>query len=331
MAAGHVIVAVVAAMVMIGGGAWALLHDQRDEIAEALALPMYLSSFSQAIHDLRKKPHWIVVGATTIWAPLVLMTAMWLAEAARQGPLESREALAKQLDAAGLMCAIGGYLMATLPMGTLLGTVAHIVFAAIFAIGGTWLVTASTFAFEDDLTPYRQVLDTAIFVGWVLFGVTVPFGMYGTCRLNSHKGAAKEDKMQGYQVRNARKMQAALAFAQIFVGTTVGLGIMFGGLALADFKSIDHGKGLFKGHGVLLAGMASFAVMLILDVMFYAGRDLAFAWCQSHPAGGVTRESPVDKEAARRECWKWLAGGCPSIAKSSPPDQPKDEKFSSPA
>lgn len=315
MAVGHAIVTILAALILLLGSTLAVLQDRRSEIADGRALPMYLSNLSQALNDARGWPRWIFLIAATIWAPLVLMSTIWLAEATMLEPLESPETSAREFRRAGYFMAFGGYAMAAVPMGTLVGLLSHLLTSSMFAGGGLTIFLASDAAFTDELSSFRQALTVAMYVCLGLFGMAMPIGMYANGALNAHRNAVLATPpagLESYQVRRLRLMQLALATGQGLLGFLCVLGIITAAFALNELESS-------RDNDAVIAGAVAFSAMLVGDVLLYAGNRYVFLWCQSNPISGVNRNFYVSDEEVKAECWKYIIGGFPKDMQYPPP------------
>lgn len=246
-------IAVLAGLVLVVGGGWALIQERRDEIAECSALPVYMSGATGCV---RKLPQWIFLGTATVWAPLAFTIISWQAEALSNSP-EMHGKIDQQVYVCGVGFALGGYLYAMLPVGTLMGKAGIF---SIFAAFGCRYVALLPAAFHG------KVLSDVMVPVLILLNVVANGAMISMfCNM---AGIFCRGKATGVE---CWRMEAVLGASQVLCALAIAAGIICGGVLLLDFES--------NSYTPIIAGSVFFVATLTLDgILYYVGsRDCARA------------------------------------------------------
>ena len=201
MTAGHAIVPVVGGFALMFGGALALYVDRLDVIREGGPFPALIRYTSLATYNLKKRPHWIFVGTCIIFSPSLILTSMWQAQFIENwdNNSSSNSDLSDRIRLFGILTAIGGYLVAILPMGTALGCFIHMITSCMFcALGLNYSFTTATLAQEQDrdtLAFIRVIFGSIAVVGAAVIVFTTPIGIQASYRLEIHKELAQSQSL----------------------------------------------------------------------------------------------------------------------------------------
>ena len=147
----YILVPIIGATALLCGGVAVTWKDRWDLQAGATEpRPILIRYTSQAAYDLRKWPHWIFVAACLVFGPCLIVSATWQAETTTDPDL------ANALRLYSMGCAIGGFLVAAVPMGihNMIGTAFHMIHAALFvSFGIMYGYSAWKLAQEYDVPP----------------------------------------------------------------------------------------------------------------------------------------------------------------------------------
>lgn len=204
MSNAYAIVPGLGGLVLTVGGALALYVDRLDLLADPEApRPITIRYTSQATYALKKRPHWIFVATTTLFAPLLMVTAVWQAQLAREHIItdetedpERGDRLASNLQFFAFLCGSFAVCVSTSPMGNAVGTILHTIFAGVMAaMGINYMIRCQELAdFRGD-----ESLATARMLFWIVAlgaAAIMCFSIYpggkGTDMLLKHVKALKK-------------------------------------------------------------------------------------------------------------------------------------------
>lgn len=291
MSQAYAIVPSIGGVALLVGGTAAFAIDRADLVADATELrPIFLRYTSQATFALKKRPHWIFLGAVCIFSPCLMVTAQW------QGELVSAfdEDLQGQIILYATACAVGGFGVALLPMGNALGTVVHTVMAGIFAAFGiNYAFRAYSVADElgnDRVASLRLGLALLGSLGGVVTIFCVYPGVAGTSALEAHKKIMQQNpdatpETQGVLtprgILMARLGETALAVGQISIALAMALTLLSAAGEVGDVSD--------SPPAAWIVGVVSGIAMCLLASVFYYTNDKWYAMCQAE------KPAPDDK------------------------------------
>jgi len=189
----YALVPILGGTALILGGAAILIVDRWDLLQDALApRPIMARHTSQATYDLHKRPHWIFVGTMVVFVPCLLVTARWQNELLAQlDDAKDHEDLQNQILLQSALCCVGGFLVAASPMGNILGTILHSLFAAMFATFGTMYSFQCYWVADviglDELATARLALGAIGFLGAFVTIFSIYPGVAATEALQKHQ------------------------------------------------------------------------------------------------------------------------------------------------
>ena len=197
--AGYAVVPVLGGLSLIIGGVLALYIDRLDLLLdEHVPRPVLVRYTSAATYDLKKRPHWIFLVSTVIFAPLMVVSCVWQSSAVvlllqedddLQGSVAAK--LAEQLKLFGLCTAACTVAVAASPMGNTFGQILHLVFAGgVASMGINYTVRASQIASDRGdqvMATTRTVFWMAAAVGSVLMIFSLGGTLYASYQLLQHE------------------------------------------------------------------------------------------------------------------------------------------------
>lgn len=299
--AGFAVVPIVGGLTLMLGGFLALYTDRRDLCADAQEpRPILVRYTSQATYALRKTPHWIFVATQVIFAPCLIATAQWQAERARR--YYEMPDLADKFTFYSVGCAIGGFLVALLPMGNVLGTIVHIVTAGIFIAFGlnygfqAWALALETQDDDDTstLATIRLLACIIASVGVVICMFTIKPAGTATEKIaewkkrqiagntpaseNHHDDDNGDDN--GPSIRSLRIAEMSLAIGQISVAIGVGIVLVTGAADILEDDTTSATTTTPKDVWTWPL-VALLAIMLPLVALFVYLNDWLYHQCQA--------------------------------------------------
>ena len=291
----HALVPIVGGFALIVGGMAALVCDVVDLRADPTEpRPIWVRYTSQATYNLKARSHWIFLSAICIFAPCLMVTAQWQASSLSDDDDDGDRAIVFHAT----LCALGGFLVALLPMGNALGTGIHMVTATCFAAFGiNYAFQAWDLAVQldkDTLASVRLILGL---IGSVGAGLAI-FSIYpatsGTEALEKHKqlvqthhGAAQQDDSAGNLVvladmpgflterqrTRARLGETALAVGQISIAITMAVTLLTGTAEAIEVQDTSD--------AVWIVGLVSSLGMTTLAAGFYVTKNWWYNTCQA--------------------------------------------------
>mmetsp|Transcript_16160 Transcript_16160/g.30777 ORF Transcript_16160/g.30777 Transcript_16160/m.30777 type:complete len:357 (+) Transcript_16160:186-1256(+) len=305
------IVPLVGGLTLLVGCVVVLYIDRLDCLADPhQARPILIRYTSQATYDLHKRPHWIFVAVTTVFGPCLIVTAAWQAELVEQMTAVASNGgddivdigvSASDLRLFSIGCALGGFLVSTLPMGNCLGFVWHMISAGCFAsFGFNYCFRARDLANAQDheaLVVLRTIFVYMGIAGAALMLGGVPIAGTATEQLEEYRvqhqeqdqarhTTSKEEEQQTQDVEENDKLPATtkvewtrdqlkalriketvLACGQFLTGVSMGLTLL---TAVVEVGDLEKGP---DDYPVWVIGLVSFAAFAGLAGIFWAANE----------------------------------------------------------
>jgi len=302
--AGYAIVPVIGGLALILGGIAALYVDRLDLLSlEETPKPVLIRYTSQATYALDKRPHWIFLASAVVFAPLLMVTAVWQAALAEEffddNPEKSQQ-LQDDLRLFAFLCGPLCVLLAAWPMGNILGTVVHTLLAAGFAVTGfNYSFRTKELANErgdDGLATARLALTIMGLVG----AASTIIGLYpavtATIKLQEHEEGTKH--LDTAQIRTERIKETFVAVGQVVSGFMVGSVLL---TAAAEVGDVDSSISNVDDN-VWIVGVATLAGGTAVAVVARLCNSFAYNLCQAKQHDdGDDDDGGDDKEAASGE------------------------------
>ena len=283
MTSARMLVPILGGTALIVGGIAALICDRLDLRADPMEpRPIWIRYTSQATYALKARSHWIFLMALCIFSPCLLVTAQWQASLATTNS-SNKGAIVFHAT----MCALGGFGVALLPMGNVLGTIIHMVTAGCFAAFGiNYAFQAWTLAGDrgnDFLASIRSYLAVVGIAGAVVTMFSVYPAVSGTEALAKHKtllqkhGQEAISDMEGFltprQCLWARLGELSLAVGQISIAIAMAVTLLTGAVEAGDVQD--------SPDVAWIVGVAASLAMLALAAIFYTTNTWWYATCQA--------------------------------------------------
>lgn len=295
--------------VLILGGALALWVDRRDVLlssASSVTRPVYLRYVSQATYDLQKRPHWILIIATALFAPFMTVTAVWQSQLAADDL--DNDGLARDLKLFGYSVAASLVLVAASPMGNKIGTVLHTLLAGcVVAFGLNYCILANDRG-DNALSIVRQVAWIFGAVGAILVMFTTYPAVLSTEKLTRHERAthlhlentnrspeeveasensnsdnvidttAANANLTPKQIQTCRLLESTLAFAQMSQALMIGVVLLS---AAAEVGSVNETNAT---NEAMVVGLVSAAASMTTTMLFALLNATFVQTCQGQPS-----------------------------------------------
>jgi len=180
---------------LIVDGTGALYVDRQIQVNDqATARPIFVPYVSLATQALREWPHWMFVGAMTVFCPCIVAVSRWMAAVGRDVETDD-ESLPSQVEILGLITGLVGPILAASPMGNSIGTVVHIASAVVFLMNSTsWsnrvLHVKHLWIGEDDSTWPTTMARTVFILAYLGVGciaLSFYFAMIATAKLDEYE------------------------------------------------------------------------------------------------------------------------------------------------
>lgn len=281
--AGYAVVPVVGGLALILGGIAALYVDRLDLLSlDATPKPVLIRYTSQATYALDKRPHWIFLVSTVVFAPLLMVTAVWQAALAEEffydNPEKSQQ-LQDDLRLFAFLCGPLGVLLAAWPMGNILGTVVHILLAAGFAVTGFnysfRTIELANERGDGGLATARLVLTTMGLVGAAGMIVGLYPAVTATEKLQKHEQGTEH--LDTAQIRTERIKETVLAVGQVMAGFMVGTVLL---TAVTEVGDLDSSSSNLDDNAWIV-GVATLAGGAAVAIVARLCNSFAYNTCQA--------------------------------------------------